>query len=94
MKTSLGKLTLPEPPRQYVPSRLAAQGIQGLCIEHVHALNVASLPAHHQDPFDRLIVARAQVEKMPILTTNESIAAYEIEAIWAGRGEVPWAPST
>ncbi len=93
IKTSLGKLTLPEPPAQYVPGRLAAQGMRGLCIEHVHALEVASLPAHHQDPFDRLIVCQAQVEKMPILTANENIAAYEVEAIWAGHGEAPWAPS-
>jgi hypothetical protein len=37
--------------------------MKGLPIEHVHALRVASLPAHHQDPFDRLIVAQSQIEK-------------------------------
>jgi len=93
IKVSLGKLTLPEPPDAYVPNRLAAQSMKGLPIEHVHALRVASLPAHHQDPFDRLIVAQSQIEKLPVLTVDEKIAAYEVEAIWAGRGEPPWDPS-
>lgn len=90
IKTSLGKLTLPEPPERYVPSRLAAQGMRGLAIEHVHALKVASLPALHRDPFDRLIVAQAQVEGLPVLTVDENIAAYEVDAMWAGRGDSPW----
>lgn len=90
IKVSLGRLTLPEPAEAYVPSRLAAQEMQGLPIEHVHALRVASLPAHHADPFDRLIVAQAQIEKLPILTVDEKIAQYEVDTIWAGRGEPPW----
>ena len=90
IKTSLGKLPLPEPPERYVPSRLAAQGMQGLAIEHAHALKVASLPAHHRAPFDRLIVAQAQVEGLPVLTADENIAAYEVDAVWAGRGDSPW----
>ena len=93
IKVLLGTLTLPEPADVYVPSRLAAQEIQGLPIEHVHALRVASLPAHHQDPFDRLIVAQAQIEKISILTADAEIAAYEVEAIWAGPGDAPWAMS-
>lgn len=93
IKVSLGKLTLPESPEVYVPSRLAAQEIRGLPIQHVHALRVASLPAHHQDPFDRLIIAHAQIEKLPLLTADEKMAPYEVEAIWAGRGEAPWSKS-
>jgi PIN domain nuclease of toxin-antitoxin system len=64
--------------------------MQGLPIEHIHALRVASLPSHHQDPFDRLLVAQAQIEKLPLLTADEKIAAYEVDAIWAGRGQTPW----
>lgn len=94
IKVALGKLTLPETPEVYVPSRLASQAISGLAIEHVHALRVASLPMHHQDPFDRLIVAQAQVEKLPILTADENIAAYEVDAIWAGRGPAPWSTTS
>jgi PIN domain nuclease of toxin-antitoxin system len=94
IKASLGKLTLPEPPDVYVPARLASQEMRGLPIEHVHALRVASLPAYHQDPFDRLIVAQAQLEKLPILTVDENIAAYEVDAVWAGHGDAPWSMSS
>jgi len=90
IKTSLGKLTLPEPPERYVPNRLTAGGMQGLAIEHIHALKVASLPPHHHDPFDRIIVAQAQVEGLSVITVNENVAAYEIDALWAGRGNSPW----
>ena len=93
IKVSLGKLTLPEPPDVYVPSRLSSQEIDGLPIEHVHALGVASLPPHHPDPFDRLIVSQATLEKLPILTADDRIAMYDVEAIWAGRGEAPWSKS-
>lgn len=68
--------------------------MEGLSIEHVHALRVASLPLHHRDPFDRLIVAQAQIEKLPVLTADDKFAAYEVEAIWAGRGEAPWVTSS
>lgn len=93
IKTSLEKLKLPEPPAQYVPSRLAAQGMQGLPIEHVHALEVASLPQHHHDPFDRMIIAQALIEGMAVVTADEKIAVYGVEAIWAGRGDPPWTAS-
>lgn len=90
IKTSLGKLTLPEPAERHIPSRLNAAGMQGLAIEHVHALRVSSLPTHHRDPFDRIIVAQSQIEELPVLTTDENIAAYDVDALWAGRGDSPW----
>ena len=90
IKCAIGKLKLPESPDRYVPRRLASQGIVGIPIEHVHALRVASLPDHHRDPFDRLLVAQAQLEKLALLTTDPLIAAYEVETIWAGQGPSPW----
>ena len=90
IKSSLGKLKLPEPPERYVPQRLRSQGMLGLPIEHAHALRVASLPLHHRDPFDRLIVAQAQIEGLAVLTADPSVAAYDIEALWGGAGAAPW----
>lgn len=81
IKHALGKLRLPEPPIQYVPARVAALGVQALAIEHQHALQVATLPAHHRDPFDRLLVAQAQVDDLPILTADPLIAAYDVKTI-------------
>ena len=85
IKAALGKLSLPEPPERYVPSRMAAQGIQSLPIEHAHALRVFSLPPHHRDPFDRMLVAQAQVESLSILTADRVFAAYDVPTIWCGR---------
>ena len=90
IKCAIGKLKLPESPDRYVPRRLASQGMVGMPIEHVHALRVASLPNHHRDPFDRLLVAQAQLEKLALLTTDPLIAPYEVETIWAGQGSSPW----
>ncbi len=89
IKVSLGKLKLPEPPTSFVPSRLAATGIRPLAIEHAHALRVAELPAHHADPFDRLLIAQAQLEGMTILTADPAFSRYEVETIWAGVDKPP-----
>ena len=90
IKCSMGKLKLPEPPELYVPGRLASQGLRGLPVEHVHALRVASLPNHHRDPFDRLLVAQAQSESLAVLTVDPRIALYDVETVWAGQGSRPW----
>lgn len=83
IKHALGKLTLPEPPERYVPSRSAALRTVALAIEHAHALRVATLPPHHRDPFDRLLVAQAQIEDVPILTADPVFAQYDVPVIGA-----------
>ena len=83
IKHALGKLTLPEPPERYVPSRSEALRTVPLAIEHAHALRVASLPPHHRDPFDRLLVAQAQIEDVPILTADPVFARYDVPVIEA-----------
>lgn len=83
IKHGTGKLSLPLPPAQYVPERLAALGHKVLPIEHRHVLQLAELPAHHKDPFDRILVAQAQVEGMPIITADPLVMAYSIDAIRA-----------
>jgi len=85
IKYRLRKIHLPEPPQSYVVSRMARERIIGLPIEHVHALAVASLPLHHRDPFDRILIAQAQVEQIPILTADSTFGAYDLKIILAGR---------
>ena len=82
VKAGNGRLDLPEPIEKFVPNRLAAEGFQGLAIELRHALRAGILPWIHRDPFDRLLVAQAQVESLPILTIDPVIAQYEVETIW------------
>lgn len=81
IKYELGRLTLPEPPASYVPSRLQRQGVVGMPIEHRHAVAVATLPRHHRDPFDRLLIAQAQTETMAIVTVDPAFDSYDINVL-------------
>ena len=84
IKWRLGKLPLPEPPDVYVPDRVATSGVVPLAVAPAHALAVASLPAHHHDPFDRLLIAQAGAEHASLVTADRALAAYDVEIVWAG----------
>src|SRR4029079_9591295 len=81
IKYATGKLRLPEPPALYVTSRIEMTRVRPLSIDYSHALQVAMLPRHHRDPFDRLIIAQAQVEQLTILTSDQQFAAYDVTII-------------
>ena len=89
IKASLGKLHLSEPAAEFVTSQIAALSMTPLPVYVSHASRVADLPQHHRDPFDRLLVAQCQVERLPLMTADAAIAAYDIDVIWAGRGRAP-----
>lgn len=89
IKVTLGKLELPAPPERFVPAQLAEDGIDPLAIEHAHALRVSSLPNHHSDPFDRLLVAQAQLERCVLLTTDSQLFDYDVDVAWGGLGSPP-----
>ncbi|MHC5933985.1 type II toxin-antitoxin system VapC family toxin [Nostoc sp.] len=82
IKNKLGKLTLPEPVEQYIPSRLAINRFESLPIQMSHVLQVASLPSIHRDPFDRILIAQSQVENLPIVTIDQLITQYLVQTIW------------
>jgi PIN domain nuclease of toxin-antitoxin system len=79
LKYALGKLALPAPPAEYVPSRMVKSGTRSLAVEHAHALRVAVLPRHHRDPFDRLLIAQAQLEGLTIVTVDREFERYEVK---------------
>lgn len=81
IKYRLGKLPLPELPERYVPARMRAIGAQAVAIEHSHALAVATLPALHRDPFDRLLVAQALLLGLTIMTADPSVAQYTVQTV-------------
>jgi PIN domain nuclease of toxin-antitoxin system len=85
IKCRLGKLILPEEPGTYVPSRLHLEGMLPLPIEHSHALQVYNLPGYHRDPFDRLLIAQAQCESLPILTSDRQFKRYGVRVLWGSR---------
>ncbi|MGC2063172.1 MAG: type II toxin-antitoxin system VapC family toxin [Thermodesulfovibrionales bacterium] len=82
IKAQLGKITLPEKPGVFISDQLTLNSIQSLPIQSSHALNVFNLPPLHRDPFDRILVAQAQLENMPIITSDALIALYQVKTIW------------
>ena len=82
IKAKLGRLKLPGNPERFVPEQLKLNAIEALPVQLSHALHVHKLPDHHRDPFDRLLIAQAQLEKMPILTADPQISRYSVEVIW------------
>ena len=82
IKVGLGKLPLPEPIDRYLSSRMKQLGARSLEIRADHALQAGGLPLHHRDPFDRMLIAQAQVEGMTIVTSDRMFARYEVEILW------------
>jgi PIN domain nuclease of toxin-antitoxin system len=82
IKYSLKKLQLPQEPTSYVTSRLTRHHIVPLPVQHNHALAVATLPPHHRDPFDRLLIAQARVDGLSILSMDEQFGRYDVPVIW------------
>jgi PIN domain nuclease of toxin-antitoxin system len=89
IKYALKKLRLPESPGRYIPTRLERGAVTALPIEHAHALRVAELPHHHRDPFDRLLIAQAQLEGATVATADPRFLLYEVDVLWAAAGEAP-----
>ncbi|MEN9580962.1 MAG: hypothetical protein RJA70_3971 [Pseudomonadota bacterium] len=85
VKYSLNKLQLPSPPRAYLPPLLDRMRVRELPVSSHHAYQVAELPWHHRDPFDRLIIAQSMVERIPLLTADEQLFRYKNKHIDARR---------
>lgn len=82
IKTGKSRLTLPEEPGRYVASRIHLHRFLALAVQISHALRVYELPHHHADPFDRLLIAQCQLESLSLITKDEEIKKYDVEAIW------------
>jgi PIN domain nuclease of toxin-antitoxin system len=83
LKYALGKLRLPVRPAEYVANYLGQTRATALAITVEHGAYVADLPSHHRDPFDRLLIAQALLEDLPILTADSQIGKYDVEVIQA-----------
>ncbi len=82
IKVQMGRLRLPDEPERFVPTQLKMNALKPLPIGMNHALHVSTLPDYHRDPFDRMLIAQAQVEGMPILSADPNIQKYQVEVIW------------
>ncbi len=82
IKVGLGKLALSLPYRQWVSQAMADLGVTVLPITVEYADVQAGLPKHHGDPFDRLLVAQAQVENVPLVSADPVFDQYGINRLW------------
>lgn len=80
IRISRDKLSLAESIPAMI-AKLVNLEIEILTISPAHIIQVASLPFHHKDPFDRMIIAQALIEKLPIMSTDNSLGAYGVELL-------------
>ena len=85
IKSRIGSLKLPAKPDIFIAEQMALNAIQSLPIQASHALHVFNLPHHHRDPFDRMIIAQAQLEDLPVLTSDPMIAKYKVKIVRKGK---------
>jgi PIN domain nuclease of toxin-antitoxin system len=82
IKHSQGKLCLTMPFDVFVLLQLRMNDFRQLDIQRRHIDAVATLPFHHRDPFDRLLIAQAMVERISVLSANSALDAYPIQRVW------------
>ncbi|MEZ4609090.1 MAG: type II toxin-antitoxin system VapC family toxin [Caldilineaceae bacterium] len=82
IKAQLGKLAVSGDLSNFITEQIYLNRISVLPIHLQHALEVASLPLLHRDPFDRLLIAQSRQERIPILTLDPLISQYEVETLW------------
>jgi len=83
IKHAKGNLPLPFAPLIYVPARMKALGFIDLPITQEHALAVSLLPAIHTDPFDRIMIAQAQVNGLVFITRDARVLTYSLKTMRA-----------
>ena len=82
IKISLNKLRLPGIIDRYLADQMSLNGFEQLEISFRQIMRCATLERHHGDPFDRLLVARAQEESLPIVSRDPAFDRYGIKRIW------------
>lgn len=82
VKWAAGRLTLPDEPSVWVPSRREQNGIASLAVTEEAAIQATKLPALHKDPFDRMLVCQAISEGMALVTPDPLIRQYPVLVIW------------
>jgi len=81
-KVQAGKLSLPLPAGAFLTSELSSNGVRLLPVSVGHVLRVESLPLHHRDPFDRMLIAQSIEEGWPIITADPLFERYAVDVIW------------
>jgi PIN domain nuclease of toxin-antitoxin system len=82
LKHGAGKLTLPEPPRRWWSDQVSKWGLIELTLSAESLFRGSELPKHHKDPFDRVILAQAQMDNLFVVSPDAEFPAYELPLIW------------
>ena len=82
IKIAIGKLTLSVSLDSFVFSQIAHYQFKPLFVRYDHTYEVRTMPLHHGDPFDRLLIAQATVENLVILTRDPLFAPYGVSTVW------------
>ena len=82
IKTQLGKMQLSLPLKDLVDSQLSTNGLEILPITREHIFAVDTLPFHHKDPFDRLIIAQSMIENATIVSLDPKLSEYSVNVLW------------
>ncbi len=82
IKISIGKYTLPIPFEEFIQRAATNNGFLFLPIEPSHTALLTTMPYHHRDPFDRLMIAQATAEQMGLLSADTAFDAYSITRLW------------
>jgi PIN domain nuclease of toxin-antitoxin system len=82
IKASLGKLELEVAYEDIFPGAIQSNGFRVLSPDFRHYRELLTLPQHHGDPFDRLLIAQARVEDMTLVTRDPQFAAYGVPIVW------------
>ncbi|MEA2604345.1 MAG: hypothetical protein QOF89_5337 [Acidobacteriota bacterium] len=82
IKSSLGKLDLGQSFAELIQHQLVANEIAVLPIDFVHLVGLTGLPFHHRDPFDRLIIAQAMTEGIPVVSSDGAFRDYPVQVVW------------
>jgi len=82
IKQNLGKLSFNQPFDKFITQQLNLNDFRLLDIKISHITVVATLPLHHRDPFDRILIAQALAENIPILSADKIFDLYPIRRVW------------
>jgi PIN domain nuclease of toxin-antitoxin system len=82
IKVGLGKLDLGEPSRSFLSREIARNNFELLPISLDHATMVEGLGSHHRDPFDRLLIAQALVDGLPLVSADAIFEQYGVSRLW------------
>ncbi len=82
IKVSLGKLQIRQSFDRFIPDQLMLNNINLLDITISHTLHIATLPFHHRDPFDRLLIAQSLIEGIPLISIDTLFDTYGVSRLW------------